>query len=246
MKGGSSGRTDWTQLETPRPEHFDDYAGSPRPSQAVPTPQATSWCEELKGFWNTAQNRWDIEGYTEFYTTKGLRRAEAPSTKETRSAAPTCPVGSTSTPRARGAEIQGPWGSIVQRDLEAVGVRRSRKEGRRLHRRRRRLGSTKEAGAFPDESTQPGQVRRPHQMAQGQERSTLPSGGSGTSRPIKATGRRTAASPFTRPAMMEFGHQRRYTHSLFWNPKRRSTGDDQLPRLPVAPTHRREMPMAGT
>ncbi|WP_344745611.1 hypothetical protein [Streptosporangium vulgare] len=46
--------------------------------------------------------------------------------------------------------------------------------------------------------------------------------------------------------MMEFGHQRRYTHSLFWNPKRRSTGDDQLPRLPVAPTHRREMPMAGT
>jgi hypothetical protein len=69
MKGGQPGQTDWSRIEAaPTREHFDDFANLCK-QIALRYPDVTHFqvWNEMKGFWNDAENRWDYEGYTELY-----------------------------------------------------------------------------------------------------------------------------------------------------------------------------------
>ena len=69
MKGGEAGETDWSKLEdNPLPEHFGDYANlAAEAVKRYPQVSRVLVWNELKGFYNQAENRWDYEGYTDFY-----------------------------------------------------------------------------------------------------------------------------------------------------------------------------------
>lgn len=69
MKGGRPGETDWTRLHAaPRPEHYRDFAQL-AVAVAKRYPQVRHFLvwNEMKGFWDNLQNRWDYEAYTRFY-----------------------------------------------------------------------------------------------------------------------------------------------------------------------------------
>ncbi|GAA3412998.1 GH39 family glycosyl hydrolase [Streptosporangium vulgare] len=243
MKGGSSGRTDWTQLETaPRPEHFDDYARlAATVARRYPTVKHFMVWNELKGFWNTAQNRWDIEGYTEFYNKvyDALKAVD----KEIKVGGPYVSVGSTSTPEP-GAEIQGPWGSIVQRDLEAVEYWIENKKGADFI-VVDGASVTKEAGAFPDEFTALGKFGALTRWLRDKSGDLPVWWAEWYVEPINSDWEEDRRIAVHAAAMMEFATSG-VTTSLFWNPQRRSTGDDQAcPGCLWHPTTGAEMPMAG-
>ena len=69
MKGGRPGETDWKQLEkAPLPEHYQDFAAlAATVARRYPDVRHFQVWNELKGFWNNAQNRWDYEAYTQLY-----------------------------------------------------------------------------------------------------------------------------------------------------------------------------------
>jgi len=69
MKGGQAGQTDWSRLEVaPTPEHYADFAAlAQQVARRYPDVKQYQVWNELKGFWNSALNRWDYEGYTALY-----------------------------------------------------------------------------------------------------------------------------------------------------------------------------------
>lgn len=197
MKGGSSGRTDWTQLETaPRREHFDDYAKlAATVARRYPTVKHFMVWNELKGFWNTPQNRWDIEGYTELYNKvyDALKAVD----KDIKVGGPYVSVGSTTVPE-RGAEIQGRGGASSSATWTRSGTgsrtrRAPTSSSSTAPRSPRRPGpSPTSSPPWASSALSPGGSRR--------RAATCRSGGpSGTSSPPTATGPRTVAQPSTPP-----------------------------------------------
>ena len=69
MKGGPDGATDWDKLEkAPLPEHYADFAKLAAAAvQRYPQVTRVLVWNELKGFYDEDKNRWDYEGYTQFY-----------------------------------------------------------------------------------------------------------------------------------------------------------------------------------
>ncbi|SFK56937.1 hypothetical protein [Amycolatopsis sacchari] len=69
MKGGKAGSTDWNRLtDAPLPAHYADFAElAARVAERYPQVHYFQVWNELKGFWDTAGNTWDAEGFTEFY-----------------------------------------------------------------------------------------------------------------------------------------------------------------------------------
>ncbi|OLT00402.1 hypothetical protein BJF90_35640 [Pseudonocardia sp. CNS-004] len=69
MKGGEEDETDWSTLEdNPLPEHYGDFAElAAEAVKRYPQVERVLVWNELKGFYNQAANRWDYEGYTDFY-----------------------------------------------------------------------------------------------------------------------------------------------------------------------------------
>jgi hypothetical protein len=121
MKGGPSGRTDWTKLATaPAPEHYGDFAELAK-TVALRYPDVTHFLvwNELKGFWDATAKRWRYEDYTALYNMVfDAVRSVRPNSLiggpyvVMDSWAP----GSTSHPSA----LQGPWGVVDQRALDVV------------------------------------------------------------------------------------------------------------------------------
>ncbi|MER6827166.1 xylan 1,4-beta-xylosidase [Streptosporangium sp. NPDC000563] len=243
MKGGSSGRTDWTQLETaPRREHFDDYAKlAVTVAKRYPTVKHFMVWNELKGFWNTPQNRWDIEGYTELYNKvyAALKAVD----KDIKVGGPYVSVGSTTVPE-RGAEIQGPWGSIVQRDLEAVRYWIENKDGADFI-VVDGASVTKEAGAFPDEFTALGKFGALTRWLQERSGNLPVWWAEWYVEPNNSDWEEDRRIAVHTAAMMEFATSG-VTTSLFWNPQRKSIDANQAcPGCLWHPTTGVEMPMAG-
>ncbi|HLU57404.1 MAG TPA: hypothetical protein VKZ81_18260 [Pseudonocardia sp.] len=121
MKGGEAGETDWSTLEDePLPEHFGDFANlAAEAVQRYPQVERVLVWNELKGFYNHAENRWDYEGYTEFYNQ--VYRAVKAVRPDVEVGGPYVVLISLShgaTDASR--EVTGPWGAADQRSLDVV------------------------------------------------------------------------------------------------------------------------------
>lgn len=125
MKGGRSGvdRTNWTQsnLErAPDPGHFQDFANlAATTAKRYPDVRHFIVWNELKGFWNDKQDRWDYEGYTKLYNLvyKALKKVD----RRIMVGGPYLVMDSVSPQQTDNASdvVQGPWGRLDQRIVDA-------------------------------------------------------------------------------------------------------------------------------
>ncbi|MFF4410770.1 xylan 1,4-beta-xylosidase [Streptomyces sp. NPDC001262] len=122
MKGGGN-RTNWSQksLETaPDRAHYKDFAHLAGViAQRYPDVRHFVVWNEFKGFYDDSRKRWDYEGYTELYN---LVYAEIK--KQNRNALVGGPyvVMDTETPgnASNASSLQGPWGVVDQRSVDAL------------------------------------------------------------------------------------------------------------------------------
>lgn len=125
MKGGKSGadNTDWSQdaLETaPDPEHFEDYAElAATVAKRYPDVRHFIVWNEFKGFWNSAEARWDYEGYTKLYNLvyKALKKVD----EDIMVGGPYLVMDSLDPRQDHGVSrvVKGAWGAMDQRALDA-------------------------------------------------------------------------------------------------------------------------------
>ncbi|MHA6625105.1 hypothetical protein ACU61A_06755 [Pseudonocardia sichuanensis] len=121
MKGGEEGETDWDLLEdNPLPEFFDDYAALAAAAvERYPQVERVLVWNELKGFYNQAENRWDYEGYTDFYNqvytaVKNVR-------SDVQVGGPYVVLTSLDPGTTDASDqVTGPWGAADQRALDVV------------------------------------------------------------------------------------------------------------------------------
>lgn len=132
MKGGTPGRTDWSQpsLETaPSPEHYDDFAAlAATVAQRYPDVRHFIVWNEFKGFFDDSKQRWNYEGYTQLYNQ--VRQALKTVNKDNLVGGPYLNMDSFepgSTTHASG--LKGPWGSVDQRVLDAFDYWNEHKSG---------------------------------------------------------------------------------------------------------------------
>jgi hypothetical protein len=123
MKGGAAGTTDWSRLAiAPTPDHYDDYARlAATVAKRYPDVKHFMVWNELKGFWDTSRNRWNIEAYTAFYNT--VYRALKAVNPAIKVGGPYLVVNSWSNAATMShpSALRGPWGVVDQRDLDAIG-----------------------------------------------------------------------------------------------------------------------------
>jgi hypothetical protein len=121
MKGGEEGDTDWSLLEdNPLPEFYDDYAALAAAAvERYPQVERVLVWNELKGFYNHDENRWDYEGYTEFYNQ--VYRAVKDVRPDVAVGGPYVVLTSLDPGTTDAStEVTGPWGAADQRALEVV------------------------------------------------------------------------------------------------------------------------------
>ncbi|GAA1312828.1 GH39 family glycosyl hydrolase [Pseudonocardia xinjiangensis] len=120
MKGGAPGETDWSQLETaPEPAHFDDFAAlAAQAVQRYPQIERVLVWNELKGFYNSALNRWDYEGYTELYNK--VYTAVKAVRPDVQVGGPYVVMTSLDPGSPDSSDVRGPWGVADQRALDVV------------------------------------------------------------------------------------------------------------------------------
>ncbi|MEU5583116.1 xylan 1,4-beta-xylosidase [Streptomyces huasconensis] len=134
MKGGEPGAddTDWSRqaLETaPEPEHYDDFAQlAATVAKRYPDVRHFIVWNEFKGFWNDEKARWDHEGYTELYNLvyKELKKVD----KDIMVGGPYLVMDSVHPRQSTNASrVQGPWGRLDQRVLDAFTYWNENKAG---------------------------------------------------------------------------------------------------------------------
>jgi len=121
MKGGEEGETDWSKLEdNPLPEHFGDYAAlAAEAVKRYPQVERVMVWNELKGFYNQQENRWDYEGYTEFYNQ--VYRAVKDVRPDVQVGGPYVVLTSLDQGKTDASdEVKGPWGAADQRALDVI------------------------------------------------------------------------------------------------------------------------------
>ncbi|MFD4569303.1 xylan 1,4-beta-xylosidase [Streptomyces sp. NPDC058467] len=133
MKGGTSGRTDWSQaaLETaPDRAHYKDFAAlAATVAKRYPDVRHFIVWNEFKGFWNDSEGRWDYEGYTELYNLvyKALKQVD----KDIMVGGPYLVMDSVDPRQKEDASItvRGTWGAMDQRVLDAFDYWNKNKAG---------------------------------------------------------------------------------------------------------------------
>lgn len=118
MKGGPPGHTDWSKLEVaPMPDHYKDFAKlAAAVVQRYPDVHYFAVWNELKGFFDTKTGRWRYEDFTKFYNQ--VYDAVKAVNPEVKVGGPYIPM--YSFVRRHQSSVQGPWGSVDQRILDAV------------------------------------------------------------------------------------------------------------------------------
>lgn len=134
MKGGEPGaeNTDWSQqaLETaPKREHYDDFARlAATVAKRYPDVRHFVVWNEFKGFWNNEEARWDYEGYTELYNLvyRELKKVN----RDIMVGGPYLVMDSIDPRQTQNAsEVEGPWGRLDQRPLDAFEYWNKHKKG---------------------------------------------------------------------------------------------------------------------
>jgi hypothetical protein len=120
MKGGEPGETDWDELESdPRPEFYDDFAQlSAAAVQRYPQVERVLVWNELKGFYNHDENRWDHEAYTEFYNE--VYTAVKAARPDVEVGGPYVVLTSLDPGSEDSSDVAGPWGVADRRALDVV------------------------------------------------------------------------------------------------------------------------------
>jgi hypothetical protein len=121
MKGGEAGETDWDLLEdNPLPDFYDDYAALAAAAvERYPQIERVMVWNELKGFYNQDANRWDYEGYTEFYNQ--VYTAVKDVRSDVQVGGPYVVLTSLDPGETdASADVTGPWGVADQRALDVV------------------------------------------------------------------------------------------------------------------------------
>ncbi len=120
MKGGPEGATDWDKLErAPLPEHFEDFAKLAAATvQRYPQVQRVLVWNELKGFYNDDQNRWDYEGYTALYN--DVYKAVKAVRPDVQIGGPYAVITSLDPGQPDSSSLQGTWGVADQRSLDIL------------------------------------------------------------------------------------------------------------------------------
>ncbi|WP_431773576.1 xylan 1,4-beta-xylosidase [Streptomyces cucumeris] len=123
MKGGSPGRTDWSQksLETaPSPAHYKDFAKlAGKVAARYPDVRHFIVWNEFKGFYDESKRRWNYEGYTRLYNLvyRELKKRNAKNlVGGPYVVADSDPPGDSEGP----AEVRGVWGSLDPRSVAAI------------------------------------------------------------------------------------------------------------------------------
>ncbi|WP_301125661.1 xylan 1,4-beta-xylosidase [Streptomyces cacaoi] len=119
-KGGSAGRTDWSELETaPAPEHFDDFAAlAGKVARRYPQVRHFLVWNELKGFYDDGAHRWDQEGYTRLYNLvyTELKKVDP----GIRVGGPYVVMDSVAEDDHNASDVTGPWGALDRRAVAAL------------------------------------------------------------------------------------------------------------------------------
>ncbi|WP_344023881.1 xylan 1,4-beta-xylosidase [Streptomyces luteireticuli] len=122
MKGGGP-QTDWSQKsleKAPLPSHYKDFARlAGVVAKRYPDVHHFIVWNELKGFYDDSRKRWDYEGYTALYNLvyEELRRQR----DDILIGGPYVVMDSNSPGSASNAStLQGPWGVVDQRALDAL------------------------------------------------------------------------------------------------------------------------------
>jgi hypothetical protein len=121
MKGGEEGDTDWSRLEdNPLPQHYGDFARlAAEAVKRYPQVDRVLVWNELKGFYNQDENRWDYEGYTEFYNQ--VYRAVKDVRSDVEVGGPYVVLSSLDPGSPDASDtVTGPWGAADQRALDVV------------------------------------------------------------------------------------------------------------------------------
>ncbi|MFI0451650.1 xylan 1,4-beta-xylosidase [Actinomadura sp. 6N118] len=130
MKGGPAGKTDWSRLELAvESKRFDDFAKlSAAVAKRYPDVRYYAVWNEFKGFWNPSRNRWDYEGYTKLYNKvyAALKKVN----RDIKVGGPYMVLNSNAPGHQTGpSELTGSWGSMDQRDLNAIKYWMKHKKG---------------------------------------------------------------------------------------------------------------------
>ncbi|WP_327357210.1 GH39 family glycosyl hydrolase [Streptomyces sp. NBC_01304] len=133
MKGGEAGKDKirWDQIEVaPVRAHYKDFAKlAAVVAKRYPDVRHFVVWNEFKGFWNSAEGRWDYEGYTELYNLvyKELKKVD----EDIQVGGPYLVMDSLNPRQDEGAsnELKGPWGSADQRVLDAFEYWNEKKAG---------------------------------------------------------------------------------------------------------------------
>lgn len=120
MKGGAPGQTDWSRLEeAPKPENFADFANLAAAAvQRYPQVERVLVWNELKGFYNDGENRWDYEGYTDLYNQ--VYTAVKAVRPEVQVGGPYAVLTSLGPGSPDASDVRGPWGVADRRALDIV------------------------------------------------------------------------------------------------------------------------------
>ncbi|MFJ8822217.1 xylan 1,4-beta-xylosidase [Streptomyces sp. NPDC102467] len=135
MKGGKAGakNTNWSQAnleKAPDPEHYQDFANlAATTAKRYPDVRHFIVWNELKGFWNDGQARWDYEGYTKLYNLvyKALKKVD----KNIMVGGPYLVMDSLDPKQTEGTSdaVKGPWGRLDQRIVDAFDYWNKNKAG---------------------------------------------------------------------------------------------------------------------
>ncbi|MEU4237052.1 hypothetical protein [Actinoplanes sp. NPDC026619] len=117
MKGGQAGQTDWDQIEVPPAEaHFDDFAElAGAAARRYPYVKNFLVWNELKGFFDTERNTWDIEAYTRLYNK--VYAAVKKANPQARVGGPYLVMISWGEDQSA---LSGAWGAVEPRIVEAI------------------------------------------------------------------------------------------------------------------------------